>query len=367
MRRWDVFCTVVDNLGDAAICWRLARQLALEHRIDVRLWIDLPETLATLVPGAAVGARTDGVRIERLDAADPRLARPFAGDLPDVVLRTLASTLPDGYRAAMRERRPVWIAYEHLSAEAWVAGHHGLPSPKPDGLVERFFFPGFDAGTGGLPREADLLARRDAFDADPTVRVRFLRALGVVPRRDERLASLFCYPDAPIRALLDAIAAADPRWRVLMPAGLAERAGGHPAACAVPFVAQRDFDALLWSCTLNFVRGEDSFVRALWAGRPMVWQAYRQPDGVHRTKVDAFVRTWCRDGAPDAPAAAAFAGIHDAWNADASQAAPRIASAIPALLAALPALERAARRACAAQAARPDAASRLVELARRGL
>ena len=40
-RSWDVFCRVVDNYGDAAVCWRLARQLADEHGARVRLWIDL--------------------------------------------------------------------------------------------------------------------------------------------------------------------------------------------------------------------------------------------------------------------------------------------------------------------------------------
>ena len=28
---WDVFCKVIDDLGDIGVCWRLARQLAGEH------------------------------------------------------------------------------------------------------------------------------------------------------------------------------------------------------------------------------------------------------------------------------------------------------------------------------------------------
>jgi hypothetical protein len=35
---------------------------------------------------------------------------------------------------------------------------------------------------------------------------------------------------------------------------------------------------LLWLCDLNFVRGEDSFVRAQWAARPLVWQIYPQQE-----------------------------------------------------------------------------------------
>ena len=36
----DLFCRVVDNYGDLGVCWRLARQLAGEHGVAVRLWVD---------------------------------------------------------------------------------------------------------------------------------------------------------------------------------------------------------------------------------------------------------------------------------------------------------------------------------------
>ncbi|WZV76330.1 elongation factor P maturation arginine rhamnosyltransferase EarP [Burkholderia pseudomallei] len=38
---------------------------------------------------------------------------------------------------------------------------------------------------------------------------------------------------------------------------------------------------------MNFVRGEDSFVRAQWARRPFVWQIYPQADDAHLPKLDA--------------------------------------------------------------------------------
>ena len=364
--RWDLFCAVVDNLGDAALCWRLARQLAAEHGLDVRLWIDRPEALASMVPQAAPGALVEGVRIEHDDRTDPRLAATPPQEVADVVVTALSSTLPDAYRAAMRTRRPraAWIAFEYLSAEDWIATHHGLPSPKPDGLVEHYFFPGFGPRTGGLLREADLLARRAAFAGDPAARAAALGSLGVSPQPDERLASLFCYADAPVRALLDAFAARPERWRVLVPRGIAAAAADHPVAVPVPFVPQRDYDALLWSCALNFVRGEDSFVRALWAQQPMVWQAYRQAEGAHRPKVRAFVAAWTRDAAPAPEAAAAFAAMHEAWNAPPEASAALLPAALPALLDALPALAAAQGRWAAAHARTPDLASRLVAFAR---
>ena len=50
MRRWDIFCKVVDNYGDVGVCWRLARQLAAEHGVVVRLFLDDVSALATIWP-----------------------------------------------------------------------------------------------------------------------------------------------------------------------------------------------------------------------------------------------------------------------------------------------------------------------------
>jgi len=49
--RWDIFCRVIDNYGDVGVCWRLARQLAAEHGLAVRLWVDDLAALAPMAPG----------------------------------------------------------------------------------------------------------------------------------------------------------------------------------------------------------------------------------------------------------------------------------------------------------------------------
>jgi uncharacterized repeat protein (TIGR03837 family) len=141
----------------------------------------------------------------------------------------------------------------------------------------------------------------------------------------------------------------------------------------VPFVPQADYDRLLWSCSLNFVRGEESFVRALWSQRPMVWQAYRQAEDAHLPKVRAFVERWCASALPGPAAAAALAGIEAAWNATSAPppgagsascaSPPPLPTALDALLEALPALRDAATRWARAQASHPDLAARLVRFA----
>jgi uncharacterized repeat protein (TIGR03837 family) len=60
----------------------------------------------------------------------------------------------------------------------------------------------------------------------------------------------------------------------------------------LPFVAQPDYDKLLWACDLNFVRGEDSFVRAQWAGKPFIWHIYPQDENLHHKKLRAFLQRY---------------------------------------------------------------------------
>jgi uncharacterized repeat protein (TIGR03837 family) len=87
---------------------------------------------------------------------------------------------------------------------------------------------------------------------------------------------------------------------------------GNLTLHALPFLRQEDYDKLLWLCDLNFVRGEDSFVRAMWAGKPLVWQIYPQEDDAHRPKLDAFHDLYTLM-IPE-PALSAMRAFHLGWN-----------------------------------------------------
>lgn len=349
--RWDVFCTVVDNYGDAGVAWRLARQLAAEHAIAVRLFVDDTRALARIAP--EIDAATSEQRVRGVDVRGWGGAKgDLAADPGDVVVEAFGCGLAAEYLAAMaaRGRPPVWINLEYLSAESWIEGCHGLASRHATlPLARYFFFPGFTAKSGGLLRERDLILRRDRFRTAPSAREALWRALGIVaPAAEALVVSLFCYPNAPLPPLLDAWAESDQPILCVVPEGTAsavlERwtggAGLHAGKrfvrgaltlAAVPFVAQYDYDQLLWTCDVNFVRGEDSFVRAQWAARPMVWHVYPQTENAHRLKLDAFLVRYGATLPPD-PAAAAR-GLCNAWNGegDAGATWQQFAAALPAL------------------------------------
>jgi uncharacterized repeat protein (TIGR03837 family) len=321
--RWDVFCRVVDNFGDVGFSWRFARLLAREHGKAVRLFIDDLTVLTKLRPevhGAYDSQRLDGVEILRIrDDVE-------ADAVADVVVETFGCDPPESYVLAMsrKEPKPAWINLEYLSAEEWVEGSHALPSPNPRlPLVKHFFFPGFTAKTGGLLREESLLRRRDEFQADEGAQAAFWRSIvGEVPPADVLKVSLFSYAGAPIEGLARTCAAsAGPVW-LIAPEGVAATALGQlklaPRAreairCfTIPFMPQDRYDLLLWACDVNFVRGEDSFVRAQWAGRPFVWHVYPTDDGAHYVKMAAFLARYT--GELERGAAAAVTAMWEAWN-----------------------------------------------------
>lgn len=313
---WDVFCHVVDNLGDIGVCWRLCADLAARGQ-TVRLWMDEPSALRWMAPGALEG-HINGVRV--LHWTEP-LAPDLLAALPpaDVWIETFGCRPPpqaQAHRAgaiAAGGAVPVWVNLEYLSAETYVERSHRLPSMVSSGplrgMGQWFFYPGFTVATGGLLREADLAARQAAFDAS-----QWLAAQGLTLGKQRR-ASLFCYEPAALPALLqqaDQDTASD--WlvttgRATEAVNAAQAQGLHTGCIALhhmPRLTQRDFDHLLWACDLNFVRGEDSLVRALWAGRPFVWHIYPQHDDAHHAKLEAFL-DWLQ--APDS-----LRAFHRIWN-----------------------------------------------------
>ena len=293
-RTWDVFCRVVDNHGDTGVCWRLAADLA-SREIAVRLWIDDARALAWMAPCGRAG-----IDVRPWPANDAEVSTA-SGSPAEVVVETFGCGLPEPYLRHLVEvqrlaRAPVWINLEYLTAESQAERNHRLPSPQGSGpargLTTWFFYPGFTPGTGGLLRETDLMTRQAAFD-----RQAWLNDHAIAPRPDERVVSLFCYANPGVPDLLRALAArptlllttpghaTDQVAQALAGTGFADRLRTH----ALPWMTQIDYDHLLWSCDLNFVRGEDSLVRAIWAGRPFVWQIYPQHDGAHAAKLEAFL------------------------------------------------------------------------------
>jgi uncharacterized repeat protein (TIGR03837 family) len=319
--RWHIFCRVIDNYGDIGVCWRLAQQLAREHGRLLTLWVDDLHSFAAICPVlqpesrrqwiSALGASINTPAIEICHWAEdfqwPQGVAPESGDVVDVVIEAFACHLPEAYLAQMQAAAtaPLWINLEYLSAEDWVPGFHLSPSPV-HGMLKYFFFPGFAKGTGGLLYEPFLPALVEHMST-PDARQQLLTSLGLASSlaRHSLQISLFAYENPAIAGLLDVLSQYLTPVHVLVPQGrtsadvnawLGEElqagqtlARGSLAVSGLPFLSQPQYDQLLAMCDLNFVRGEESFVRAQMLGKPFIWHIYHQQENAHLDKLAAFM------------------------------------------------------------------------------
>jgi uncharacterized repeat protein (TIGR03837 family) len=306
---WDIFCTVIDNHGDLGVCWRLTRQLLAQGQ-SVRLWVDDASALSWMAPDAHALPH-----LQVLPWAAASQSEVLSGLKPaDVWIEAFGCTLPEAFVAhgvATHPQQPAWINLEYLSAEDWVPRMHGLPSPvmsgPAKGWTKRFFYPGFTAKTGGLLRETDLQERQQRFDRAAW---RQKHAPHLAP--GGLLISLFCYEPAALPQLLAQLVGTPHHLLVTpgRPLAAVQQALAnlpvHPSWSALPYTTQDGFDEMLWACDLNFVRGEDSLVRALWAGQPFIWHIYPQDDNAHHAKLEAFL-DWMQ--APES-----LRKAHRIWN-----------------------------------------------------
>lgn len=313
---WDIFCRVIDNFGDAGVCWRMSQQLTNQHQQIIHLWIDDLKVLAAFVPAIQLDAQAqtiDGVVVHHWTPAC------FPNCDADVVIEAFACELPVVYLQSMSRRDcpPCWINVEYLSAESWVEDCHQLMSPHPTlNLKKYFFFPGFTNKTGGL-----------LWGPSPVLEPSFFSSLGIEANFDGLTLSFFAYDHVSARDLVSTWQESHCPIRCLVPPGkprhLLESATGlqleQVIQCGrltlipLPFLSQDHYDRLLLSCDLNFVRGEDSFVRAQWAGKLFVWQIYPQDKLAHIDKLDAFLEIYVEE--LPSSAATVLRNFHHYWNA----------------------------------------------------
>ncbi len=315
MKQWDIFCRVIDNFGDIGVCWRLACGLAAREQ-SVRLWVDDASALAWMAPKGCAGVQ---VMVWQPDAPMPQDERPG-----DVVIEAFGCEIDPSWiaiksiancadnitgKSQTGFKKPVWINLEYLSAEPYAERTHGLRSPvmsgSAQGMEKWFYYPGFRAGTGGLIREADVQTQ------------------AMTAASAERRISLFCYEPSALAQLLGQLACGQKpsqlivmqgRAQAAVKAGVLRKNGLSPLwnLRSMLFIQEQSllpqphYDALLKSCDLNFVRGEDSLVRAIWAGQAFVWQIYLQDDGAHAAKLEAFL-DWL-EAPPD------LREFHLVWN-----------------------------------------------------
>ena len=204
----------------------------------------------------------------------------------------------------MAKTSPAWFNIDYFSAEDWIEDCHLVPSIDPaTGLIKTNYFPGVTEKSGGLIIEKDYEHSKHLF-------------LSKQPKNPNALRVLFfAYPYGPIEKIAQALCEAKRPIELsvtqceagkLLAKALSKRTNSRVTVNCLPFVSQKDFDPLLWSSDIVFIRGEDSASRAMIAGVPFLWHIYHQDDDVHMLtlralegrfencfEVKALFQKWC--------------------------------------------------------------------------
>ncbi|UOF94097.1 MAG: elongation factor P maturation arginine rhamnosyltransferase EarP [Bordetella sp.] len=301
----DIFCRVLNNYGDIGFCWRLSQQLLLNNQIwKIRIWVDNLVSFSKIQPEVNIKKYYQtamDIEIIWWNKNNPYIKNILPGD---IIIETFQCNPPKSFIEAMRNKRLIWIHIEYLTAEPWIDKYHGLTSLNSYGFKKIFFFPGFSKSSGGLIREDFLSQRRDELQNSWPMQEEFLKNLGIRNsiienrRSGTFLCTLFCYPKAPVNELINILEKKQTPTILLIPKGVVPNIenkclpSNKVKIIRIPFVSQSDFDRVLWCSDLNFVRGEDSLIRAIWAARPLVWNIYEQKEKIHFKKLDAWLNKY---------------------------------------------------------------------------
>ena len=377
-----IVCHVVDHYGDAGVCLRLAKGLAA-RQCRVQLVIDQPALIAKMSPSLPANVRvTEGLTALEARAVPDLLIEAFQHDAPFEFRMDLE-------RAASLGARPRRVLLDYLATEPWADATQDLLAP--DHAINRALNTKGGPRLGGSGPAAQRVWMAPSFGrglvmGEPRQLRRMLGgaedgAGGVASVRGDGVGSLsspwplsvgqtgvgactfkilgFGYDDAPWSALEAAIAAHG------LPPGFD---GFHIHRPTGLDCSQDEFDMQLCAADFNFVRGEDSFVRAHWAAAsnravPFVWQPYRQADAAHRDKLAG----WMNQVLPG-DALAALRDFHLAFNGLAGEASSRIedvGAAWQRLLQGWEEMRRALQASCQRLVQRPSLEDRLIQLLER--
>lgn len=314
----DIICKVVDNLGDIGFAYRLARSLSeLPDAPSVRLVVDDLVSFAALCPGVDPSLPFQTVGdwvVARWDDPGPEARSLFLAERPRAVIECYSCGHPDWFGEILfdpldGEPRHI-VNLEYLTAEPWARDFHLLPSLTADPRVRKsFFMPGLAEGTGGLLVDSRFAGLLDASSSDEglaRIRGDFLsraRSLpGFTPGSPPSCSSpstaeplarahwtvVFSYEhdfshlvadlaafarETPLVAFIAAGRSSAPFLKAW------ERAGRPFAAVRLPMLPQTLWDSLLVASDFAIVRGEESFARAILAGKPFLWECYPFADG----------------------------------------------------------------------------------------
>ena len=303
-KRIDIFCEIIDNFGDIGVVYRLAKELRERYgnESEIRVILNSLKEFLAMAKGAEEREIQEYKGITYATYEYVRENMESFG-CADVIIEAFGCNIPEEYLKRAYVESKLLINLEYLSGEKWIEDFHLQESMLGAPLLKKFFFmPGFTERSGGIILDSNFLKRIEAVSGD---REKYLKKY--FPEKDSKelqetlIGTVFSY-EKNFENLLKTLDGLDRDVFLIIMGEKSQKSFGKILGNSskygkietsnIKFLNQEEYEEVLALADFNFVRGEDSFVRALILGKPFLWHIYIQENGAHHDKLDAFIERY---------------------------------------------------------------------------
>lgn len=311
LKTLDIFCEIIDNYGDIGVVYRTAKELQkIFPKSKIRAFLNRLDEFKKInsqvldLPSQNI----DGIEYITFD-----YLRDNANELltAQVIIEAFGCQIPEEYMEIAYDNSELLINLEYLSAEDWIEDFHLQSSPLGKGKLKKvFFMPGFTEKSGGVIADSNYLERiQRVLENKEFYEKKYLS--DIEDRENKIVGTLFSYEknftplledlkklDKDVVILAMGEKTQDSLRKILKNFSIEDFRNslkyGKIEIRFLNFLNQEEYEELINIVDFNFVRGEDSFIRAVLTGKPYMWHIYCQEEYAHMDKIEGFLDKYRR-------------------------------------------------------------------------
>lgn len=284
----DIFCEVIDNYGDVGVAYRLVREFKrFEPQKKIRLIIDRLDEINL------IRKNEDKIEIIEYSSIDDKI------EAAELIVECFGCNIPKIYMEKAYYNSKILINLEYFSSEDWIEDFHLQESILGKGSLRKFFFmPGISLKSGGLLIDKDFIERKNKVQQNRDFYLKKYKLSG----NYDLIGSIFSY-EKDFSKLVSYLEKTGKNVLLLIMSEKTQKSfikyfdNKHKYDkinfVKLPFYPYDEYEEILSLCDFNFVRGEDSFARALLLGKPFLWHIYPQTENTHLIKLNSFLDKYC--------------------------------------------------------------------------
>lgn len=311
LKTLDIFCEIIDNYGDIGVVYRTAKELQkIFPKSKIRAFLNKLDEFKKInsqvidLPSQNI----DGIEYITFDYLRDNANKLLTAQ---VIIEAFGCQIPEEYIEIAYDNSELLINLEYLSAEDWIEDFHLQSSPLGRGKLKKvFFMPGFTEKSGGVIADSNYLERiQRVLENKEFYEKKYLS--DIEDRENKIVGTLFSYEknftplledlkklDKDVVILAMGEKTQDSLRKILKNFSIEDFRNslkyGKIEIKFLNFLNQEEYEELINIVDFNFVRGEDSFIRAVLTGKPYMWHIYCQEEYAHMDKIEGFLDKYRR-------------------------------------------------------------------------